>query len=553
MKKFLAAFLFLLLSTGAQAQTCGTVSSCPTVTLLNGAEFIYVVQNGVSSKTTVNAVRAPAVATSITTNTIGTGSRSFAVTGAIFAAGQFVSISSSASPTNFMSGIVTSFNGNILVVNSTTSGGSGTFSSWNITLSGAPGPQGPVGTGNVVGPASATSGDIATYNGTTGKIIQDSGVLANSVVTGPASVTNGDVAIFNGTTGKIIQDGGAAATTINGTTCTLGGSCSVAAGVTSVSPQGRLTLVSHTPVMTTNETAKSTIYYDSYVGGLVSVYNGTSDVLLAIGSNEISDAVPTSSTGVANASGVFDEWAVSVSGTLTLCHATNGSGGGWASDTGGSNTARGSVYSALDKTTRPYITNAATITHCYNGATDEGSLTATLATYLGTVYTTGAGATGVAMIPTGASGGAAPFIYLYNEYNRRPALVLSKDTSTGWSYASATWRSADNSASNRVSWVDGNSEVMVEARWAVTTNDSTNTGLGQIGVNFDSTSATPTVVAEYFNPGAGIGASEQWPLTAKGVTYGLLGLHYAQAMESGANSTNAPSFYLGYLTATLEF
>ena len=34
--------------------------------------------------------------------------------------------------------------------------------------------------------------------------------------------------------------------------------------------------------------AKTTIYYDSYEGNLVPVYNGSSDVLLTIGSNNAS-------------------------------------------------------------------------------------------------------------------------------------------------------------------------------------------------------------------------------------------------------------------------
>ena len=56
-------------------------------------------------------------------------------------------------------------------------------------------------------------------------------------------------------------------------------------------PQGRLTLVTATPVMTANETAKATIYYDCYTGKYVPVYNGTNDLYLAIGSCEISTAL----------------------------------------------------------------------------------------------------------------------------------------------------------------------------------------------------------------------------------------------------------------------
>ena len=62
-------------------------------------------------------------------------------------------------------------------------------------------------TGDVVGPASATTGRIASYNGTTGKLIQDSGVLASAVVVGPASATDHRLAVYDGTTGKLLKDG----------------------------------------------------------------------------------------------------------------------------------------------------------------------------------------------------------------------------------------------------------------------------------------------------------------------------------------------------------
>jgi hypothetical protein len=64
------------------------------------------------------------------------------------------------------------------------------------------------GSGDVVGPGSATDDNLATFDGATGKLIQDSGVGVASVVVGPASAVSGNVVTFDGTTGKLIQDGG---------------------------------------------------------------------------------------------------------------------------------------------------------------------------------------------------------------------------------------------------------------------------------------------------------------------------------------------------------
>ncbi len=78
-------------------------------------------------------------ATSSTAQTISTGTFSFQVpTQAAWAPGMFVSIVDAANFSNFMSGAVVSYSGTTLVVDVSTTGGSGAYSSWLINLSGAP-------------------------------------------------------------------------------------------------------------------------------------------------------------------------------------------------------------------------------------------------------------------------------------------------------------------------------------------------------------------------------------------------------------------------------
>ena len=108
------------------------------------------------------------------------------------------------------------------------------------------------GTGDVIGPASATNNAFAQFDGTTGKLIKSgpvAGTAANNLVqldgsaklpavdgsqltniaaatgvgdvVGPASATNNALAQFDGTTGKLLKNGPAAPTgTIVGTTDT---------------------------------------------------------------------------------------------------------------------------------------------------------------------------------------------------------------------------------------------------------------------------------------------------------------------------------------------
>lgn len=80
-------------------------------------------------------------ASSTTSLTIGTGSKSLTIeTGKGYVAGQAVLIAITASPTNFMVGQVTSYNigSGALVVNVTSTGGSGTVAAWTVSVSAGP-------------------------------------------------------------------------------------------------------------------------------------------------------------------------------------------------------------------------------------------------------------------------------------------------------------------------------------------------------------------------------------------------------------------------------
>ena len=46
-------------------------------------------------------------------------------------------------------------------------------------------------------------------------------------------------------------------------------------GTSLVLPQGRLTLVTATPVMTSNQTGKTTLYYTPYRGATIPIYDGS--------------------------------------------------------------------------------------------------------------------------------------------------------------------------------------------------------------------------------------------------------------------------------------
>jgi hypothetical protein len=92
-------------------------------------------------------------ATSTSTLTITTGAHSFTTqTSLAYTVGARARASSSASPTNYVEGLVTSYSGSTLIINVDRYNGTGTFSAWNINLAGDTGAQGPGGPQGVTGP-----------------------------------------------------------------------------------------------------------------------------------------------------------------------------------------------------------------------------------------------------------------------------------------------------------------------------------------------------------------------------------------------------------------
>lgn len=371
-------------------------------------------------------------------------------------------------------------------------------------------------------------------------------------LTGGANVTitnsAGGITIASSISGGTVGDGDYGDITVSssGTIYTIDPATVTAAKMAAsvLAPGGRLTLVSGTPVLASDQTAKSQVYYTCYRHKFVSYYDGTNDLLDAVPSCEVSLTMATSGTGVTNSAGVFDIfWSPA---NDNICVVTNGSGGGWASDTGGSNTARGTGYSQVHNT-RGYWTNQNSLTHCYNGTTDYGSISADRATYLGTVYTTAAGQTGMAFKPAGANGGTNNVLGVYNGYNRVPIFAQSNDTTGSWGVTSSTWAKLNvggtgSGANNRISWVDGLQTSTVRSLITDLIFTTANAAVAGAGVVLDATSGTP---ATYGRAATNAVANLVAPLVTKEGFQPQLGFHFLQAMQGNTGNVGTATLIGG--------
>lgn len=366
---------------------------------------------------------------------------------------------------------------------------------------------------NTAAPGTPAAGKVRVFTDSTSKtarMINDAGTLASMVVADTGASNNFLTAV---STAGVISKAQPTQDNISGFV---------------VPPQGRLTLTTATPVITSSVSTATTIFYDCYLGNRVPYYNGSTDLYDTIASCEVSTALQAASTGVINSGGVFDVWWVH-SGANRICVATNGSGGGWASDTAGSNTARGTGYTQLDRTTRPFITNKNAITNCYNGSTNYGSVSANQATYLGTFFTVSAGTTSYVFGGSSAGGTAAQF-YLWNMYHRVDVTTTVTDSTASWTYSTATARSANNSTGNRISFVMGLAEDGIDVTHNATPAANVVSATGRAGMALDATNALDKQ-ATYIAPTAATTAVLS--LAPSNTYLPQLGSHFVQATEIG--------------------
>ena len=305
--------------------------------------------------------------------------------------------------------------------------------------------------------------------------------------------------------------------------------------------QGRLTLTSATPVLSADATAQATVYYTPFIGNFIPIYNGSSFVNTTF--SELSIALDSNAahSGYQQSGKNFDFFVYNDSGTIRL-----GTGPTWnAGAVAGSDTARGTGAGSTELQQLNGIwTNKNSITLRFGSVSgNTTSVSANQATYVGTMRTTADGQTGMAFKPTAAGGGTNNVLGLWNAYNRVRVAAYSRDSTSSWTYSGGTWRVANaggtgSGLNNRVSWVDGLQQSRAEATYAVAARPGTTVGgSNSVGVNFNSTSATPSGEQGYSDTSSTTSDVTSGTITSYDNTI-LLGFNFAQAMEQVPTDTS---------------
>lgn len=160
-------------TTGAPGTNASVVNSGTTT----NAVFDFTIPRGATGATGATGPAGSSAViydTSVTSNTIGTGSKTFSVTSSTnsWVSGDWLIISSQANAGNYMTGYITSYSGTSVTVTVVATGGSGTHTDWNLITSGVKGTDG-AGAGDVLGPATNTDSYIPQWNGANSKTLKD--------------------------------------------------------------------------------------------------------------------------------------------------------------------------------------------------------------------------------------------------------------------------------------------------------------------------------------------------------------------------------------------
>lgn len=301
----------------------------------------------------------------------------------------------------------------------------------------------------------------------------------------------------------------------SGLTFTLGTLAATGGGGSSTPgpPQGRLTVTSVTPVLSSSNVS-STLYYTPYVGNQVPIYDGTNMTMTTFPELSCLNTDTSKNPAAIGASKVNDWFVWNDGGTLRLSH-----GPDWTSITARS---AGTALVMVNG----ILLNSVAIT---NGPG------ASRGTYVGTTYSNSS-SNFPFTFGSIAAGGGAGYFGVWNAYNRVSVSSMLGDSTDSWTYSTlSTWRAANNSSTARHTFVVGLSEDVFTGTYSAISLCSSLSFNTWAGVGYDSTTAFVGTTAPNFT-------TSQFQVTGRASLIPAIGAHYFSAIEY-QNGGGTGTFY----------
>ncbi len=248
--------------------------------------------------------------------------------------------------------------------------------------------------------------------------------------------------------------------------------------------QGRLTLTSGTAITTTDVTAATNVYVTPFRGNRISLYN-TSSLQWA----EYSFSEITLSLSGKTADTNYDVFVYVSGGVVTA-----------------------ELVAWTNATTRATALTTQDGVLVKNGATDR--------MYVGTIRTT---------VTTGQCEDSKTKRYVWNYFNRVRKNFYFIEATNSWTYATNTWRSLNNTTANRVEFVIGVAEELVNMSLRISASASGSVN-GVVGWGLDSTSSPSGLFPSMTTTTLSVLSAEYKEVVA-------VGYHYLQALENAQGAT----------------
>lgn len=292
-------------------------------------------------------------------------------------------------------------------------------------------------------------------------------------------------------------------------------------GITPV-PGGRLTMTSAAPVIVSDVTAGTALYYTPYTSTICPIYDGAqfnattfAELTLTLHANHLANLI-------------YDIFVINDSGTVRLV-----TGPAWNTSTAAAG-ARGTGAGTTELERKNGIwTNKVAMT-ARNGATTY-SVNAFCGTYVGSMLMDGTNG----QLTCHVTYGQSRKFGLWNAYNRKPILLQMGDATASWTYNTATVRQSRATAGNTLAVFAGLPEEAFDIDFQQSITFTTNNGAsGTIGVGVNSTTVMSGRTGSVLNPAA---STAKFDTRARHIVQPTIGLNNINSLET-ANTTTVTQF-----------